>query len=84
MPGALSSERPGKDAYTTRSEGTWGEVQKDTIGVFRGKSLTRNENYGKSATKVGVSTPRPSSMGQPRVATNLRSNGGSKIGRKRK
>ncbi len=65
MPGPLSSTRPGPDAYTTRQEGTWSEPSKDAIGVYRGKSKTRDEGYGKSTVKVGVATPGTKAMGQP-------------------
>jgi hypothetical protein len=65
MPGPLSAERPGPDAYTTRQEGTWDEPSKDAIGVYRGKSKSRDEHYDKSTMKVGVAVPRPKAMGQP-------------------
>jgi hypothetical protein len=65
MPGSLSSGRPGADAYTTRQEGTWSEPSKDAIGVYRGKSKTRDEGYSKSTVKVGVATPGTKAMGQP-------------------
>lgn len=67
MPGPLSSSRPGPDAYTTRQQGTWDEPSKDAIGVYRGKSKTRDEGYGKATVKVGVATPKSSAMGQPPV-----------------
>jgi hypothetical protein len=65
MPGSLSAGRPGPDAYTTRQEGTWSEPSKDAIGVYRGKSKTRDEGYSNSTVKVGVKTPKSSAMGQP-------------------
>ena len=65
MAGSLSAGRPGSDAYTTRQQGTWSEPSKDAIGVYRGKSQTRNEGYGNSTVKVGVKTPKASAMGQP-------------------
>ena len=54
MPGSLSAGRPGPEAYTTRQEGTWSEPSKDAIGVYRGKSKTRDEGYDKATVKVGV------------------------------
>lgn len=67
MAGALSSERPAPAAHTT-GPGVWNEASKDIIGVYRGKSQSRNENYDKSSMKVGVSVPRPSSpITTPRV-----------------
>jgi hypothetical protein len=65
MPGPLGSTRPGPDAYTTRQEGTWSEPSKDAIGMYRGKSKTRDEGYSKSLVKVGVATPGTKAMGQP-------------------
>jgi hypothetical protein len=78
--GPLSSQRPGADAYTTSSKGTWGEMQKDAIGVYRGKSQTRTEPNGGN---VGVATPRPSSMSTtPRAS--VRPKAVSKAKRRRK
>lgn len=80
MAGPLSSQRPGAGAYTTSSNGTWGEMQKDAIGVYRGKSQTRTEPNGGN---VGVATPRPSSMStSPRA--NTRPKAVSKARRKRR
>lgn len=80
MAGPLSSERPAKDAYTTRSEGTWGEVQKDSIGVYRGKSKTRDEGYGKASVSVSAGAVSHGAMGQPPAL----SAGTAKFRRKRK
>jgi hypothetical protein len=63
--GPLGSTRPGKDAYTTREEGTWDEPSKDAIGMYRGKSLTRDEGYDKSRITVSAGAVSHGSMGQP-------------------
>jgi hypothetical protein len=74
MAGPLSAERPGPDAYTTRSEGTWDEISKGAIGVYRGRSLTRDEGQARPDGHVGVKTPKSSAMGQPPPGiSNLRS-----------
>lgn len=65
MPGPLSSERPEAGAHTTRQEGTWAEPTKDFLGVYRGKSKTRDEGYGKAIVKVSAGSVSNGSMGQP-------------------
>jgi hypothetical protein len=71
--GSLSAGRPGKDAYTTRQEGTWDEPSKDAIGMYRGKSQTRDEGYDKSRILVSTGPVSKGSMGQPPGGiTNLR------------
>jgi hypothetical protein len=55
-------------------------MQKDAIGVYRGKSQTRTEPNGGN---VGVATPRPSSMSTtPRAS--VRPKAVSKARRKRR
>ena len=71
MPGPLSSQRPAADAHLTSSSGTWGEAHKDAIGVYRGKSQTRNEGQAQAGGRVGVKTPGSSPMGQPPARANL-------------
>lgn len=65
MPGPLGSTRPGPDAYTTRQEGTWDEPSKDAIGMYRGKSKTRDEGYSKSRVSVSAGAVSHGAMGQP-------------------
>jgi hypothetical protein len=64
VPGSLSAGRPVEGASPV-SKGTWDEAHKDFIGVYRGKSKSRDEGYGKTSVKVGVATPGVKAMGQP-------------------
>ena len=80
MAGPLGSTRPGADAYTTRQQGSWSEPSKDAIGVYRGKSKTRDEGYGKASVSVSAGAVSHGAMGQPPAL----SAGTAKFKRKRK
>lgn len=80
MAGPLSSERPADGAHLTHHSSTWGEIQKDAIGVYRGKSKTRDEGYGKSSVSVSAGAVSHGAMGQPPAL----SAGTAKFKRKRK